>query len=171
MARTSPSTRPLDGGAPTTLASGVACDSVAVGSSAVYTLGNDMLVAAPLDGGATQVLELNSGDGIAVDSTSVYWIGSPDGRVLKAGLDGGTLTTLASSGLCFFPVALAIDTTNVYWADQEQGTISKAALDGGSVTTLASGLGLISGLAIDATRACPYIRSQRRAQPMVTTAA
>lgn len=75
-------------------------------------------------------------NGIAVDSTSVYWtvqgtLGASGcnarvacgGSVMKVGLFGGTPVTLASSPN---PFALAVDSTSVYWTDTTQGTVMKA---------------------------------------------
>ena len=60
--------------------------------------------------------------GIAIDSTSVYWVNNGSAVIMKAPLDGGapvTLTTAQNSVL-----AIAVDETSVYWATE--GAVMKA---------------------------------------------
>jgi hypothetical protein len=81
---------------------------------------------------------------IAVDSSYVYWTDS-GGMVMKATLDGATVTTLASGLLG--PQGIAIDAANVYWADS--AGVKKIAKGGGAITTL--GAGIASFVAVDSS--------------------
>ena len=102
---------------------------------------------------------------IAVDSSNVYWANysqsPPDGgtlpvpgngSVMKVGLGGSGLTTLASGQ--DGPNAIAIDATNVYWNGYSAdigGSLMKIALGGGAPTTFAVGLSrFVPPIAVDA---------------------
>jgi hypothetical protein len=72
-----------------------------------------------LDGGTPGTLASVQGqlDGIAIDSASIYWADSLHGDIMRVGLDGRGLTTLAT-GQDYAPkVGLAVDSTSVYWID------------------------------------------------------
>jgi hypothetical protein len=110
--------------------------------------------------------------GVVVDATSIYWVVQGfdgwmyDGSVMKASLDGSTVTTLATGqGI---PGAIAVDATSVYWTagacDQdaecfEQGSpsctevVMKIPVGGGTPVTLASGMPYSGSgaIAVDAT--------------------
>jgi hypothetical protein len=104
-------------------------------------------------------LELVEPQSIAVDSASVYWTdnsgmpGTPGtGAVKKVGINGGTVTTLASGPSAWQsgPQAIAVDSTSVYWLDNFNGTLNKELISGGTVTTLASSTGG-DAIAVDST--------------------
>jgi hypothetical protein len=90
--------------------------------------------------------------GVAVDTTSVYWI-DIGGNVMKVALIGGTAMTLASDDVG--PWAIALDATSVYWTNigggGPTGTVMKVSLGGGTATTLASGQSYPFGIVTDAT--------------------
>jgi hypothetical protein len=76
-----------------------------------------------------------------VDQTTVYWPAQVDGTVVKAGINGGTPTTLVNPSEFTFPAMdmptrLAIDPTYVYFANQLGDNILRVAIAGSSPVTL-----------------------------------
>ena len=55
--------------------------------------------------------------GIAVDSTNVYWTDWGSGAVMKVPVAGGVPTTLATS---LAPFGITVNGGNVYWVDHAQ---------------------------------------------------
>jgi sugar lactone lactonase YvrE len=86
--------------------------------------------------------------GIAVDTTSVYWVNQgsaaslyQDGSVMKVSRSGGPTTTLASQQNG--PRGIAVDPTNVYWTNDAAGngsvgSVMRVPLSGGVTQALAS---------------------------------
>lgn len=102
----------------------------------------------------------SNANGMAIDSTSVYWTEDPAGNVKKVPLDGGGVTILASGKAG--PLGIVVDSTSVYWTGESEtqtgfltytqtGTVTKAALDGGMPTTLATGQSNPNSVAVDST--------------------
>jgi hypothetical protein len=95
--------------------------------------------------------------GVAVDETSVYWtiFEGPVGAIVKAPLDGGVITTLATVTEENFGGVL-VDATSIYWSNDQGATgltdrITKAdKTDGGNPIVMASP-GFVAGMAIDST--------------------
>jgi hypothetical protein len=87
---------------------------------------------------------------IAVDTISVYF--TTGGRtVMKVGLDGQGLLTLASGlGQGTLP-AIAVDAEGVYWTDPTAGTVMEVPIGGGTPVTLASGQVSPEGIAADSS--------------------
>ena len=84
-------------------------------------------------------------DGVAVDTARghIYWtiMGRPredDGRIERADLDGGNLTTIVPAGGAFTPKQLKLDGAHrkLYWADREGMRVMRADLDGSKIETL-----------------------------------
>jgi hypothetical protein len=81
---------PIDGGTPTTLASGPGTPAIAVDSESVYWATTNALVKVPVGGGKVTTIAPNQrlSVAIAVDTTSVYWLNrgsnSIEGSVMKA---------------------------------------------------------------------------------------
>ena len=84
-------------------------------------------------------------DGVAVDSARghIYWtiMGRPredDGRIERADLDGGNLTTIVPAGGAFTPKQLKLDSAHrkLYWSDREGMRVMRADLDGSNIETL-----------------------------------
>jgi hypothetical protein len=162
------------GDTPVTLAStgaGYPCPAIAIDSSNVYwtNYSDGTVMKVGLGGGDTPTT-LASGqyfaNAIAVDSSSVYWTtlsyGTADGgtntavqgtgSVMKVGLGGSGLTTLASGQ--DEPSAIAVDASNVYWNGSSSdigGMLMKVGVAGGDPSTLAVGLTASSQIAVDAS--------------------
>jgi len=93
--------------------------------------------------------------GLAVNSTSVYWGDGSNGAqellALPLSTPGATPTVLKSAGN-FNPFGVVVDSTGLYWTDQSSSTVEMLPIGGSAVSTLASGAGgLIGGIAIDST--------------------
>jgi hypothetical protein len=152
---------PLGGGKPAALASGPGY-GIAVDSKNVYwavdTFANvgaiTCVLKVPLNGGAvTSILQPGTESctpmGLAINGDSVYWTNDARGTVMRAPLQGGKSTTLASGE--DYPNGIAVDATSVYWVVVNEGTVVKAPLGGGKVTVLASGQTIPSRLTVNAT--------------------
>jgi virginiamycin B lyase len=68
-------------------------------------------------------------DGIAVDSSHIYWTNDREGSIGRANLDGsGANETFLSIG--GQTEGVAVDATHIYWANRNGTTIGRANLDG-----------------------------------------
>jgi len=134
----------LDGGAPECCGAG--CVDTATDSNNCGGCGN---VCASSDGGAAlcsggicrQLVTLASGQsapqGIAVDSSSVYWadfatVATDGGSIMSVPLNGGTPTALASG--VEDPSGIAVNSTALYWDTYTQ--VEALPLDGGDPAVL-----------------------------------
>ena len=127
---------------------------------------------APLAGGEPVTIASGSHSvyGLAVDATSVYWVGHTTpapavltSTVMKAPLDGGTPITLATGTAQ--PMALAIDGVNVYWTNASSsqtfsatpgtdGTVMAVPRAGGETVTLGPDQEEPGGIAANGTTVC-----------------
>ena len=178
---------PVGGGTPVTLVAsstevaGIAVDATSVFWTDVFLVSSPHQLSPgrvsrmPKDGGAQQILvdDLPLVPGaVAVDDTSVYWLGSAEsptsfsGVLQKAPLQGGTAVSLATyqaSGpgpvvaALPLPVSPGRAARNLYWVTSPPSPGSPAQLPGsllgvpaagGSTSTLTTGA---SGVAVDAT--------------------
>jgi hypothetical protein len=146
---------PLDGGAPTAVASAPGAFEFALSDSAVYWLGPQGLMTAPKTGGAA--VTLASGfiplptDGLAVNGSAVFFTsGPPAGQpgVSEVAVDGGATTLVAPTPPAVGGGPVALDTTRVYWADMS-GSVYAAPLTGGTATLLATGQVNVVSIAVD----------------------
>jgi hypothetical protein len=156
------------GGTPQVIAQGQSFPwaVVADDTSAYWTCnGSGVLRKAPVGGGTATVIAQNcefpnntgpgtceNPAGIALDSTSVYFVDQLDG-VFKVPLAGGTPVYLSSAA---FPVGVAVDGTNVYWTNASSSqfqfanaSVQSVPLGGGSDNTIASPLTKAWGIATD----------------------
>jgi uncharacterized protein DUF5050/centrosomal CEP192-like protein len=108
----------------------------------LYWSGADGIMRANLDGtGVTTLLPGQRANGVAVDSSHIYWttVSDPNslssGTIMEANLDGTGVTTLIS-GLND-PLAVAVGGSHIYWTDNRIATINEANLDGTGATELA----------------------------------
>jgi hypothetical protein len=100
------------------------------------------------DGSDAKVLvsgQSGTPDGVAVDTERgyIYWtiMGRPredDGRIERADLDGGNLTTVVPAGGAFTPKQLRLDAAHrkLYWSDREGMRVMRADLDGSNIETV-----------------------------------
>ena len=84
-------------------------------------------------------------DGVVVDENSghIYWtnmgtLGANDGSILRADLDGKTLTTIVPAGGTHTAKQLQLDKKNrkLYWCDREGMRVMRVNLDGSNLETL-----------------------------------
>lgn len=89
--------------------------------------------------------------GIAVDSSSVYFTDTIEGKVMKVPLGGGTPVTIATGAGS--AESLAVDATHAYWVGSSTGAgyVMRVPLGGGTPTTLASGGKTLRRLVLDAS--------------------
>jgi hypothetical protein len=105
---------------------------------------------------------------IVVDSSFVYWtqpalvqspVQSPEGKVMKVALTGGTPSPVAAAQ--DNPADIAIDGTSLYWTNTGHwtnqqagsyvaGSVAKAPLSGGPPVTIAGGLNVPVEIGVDA---------------------
>jgi hypothetical protein len=141
---------------------GIAVDSTSIYWTESNATNGGYVKRVSINGGTATTLAsgLNTGDGllamnIVVDSASVYWGESStvyngnDAAVRKVPINGGTVTTLASSLNQL--AGIAIDTTSVYYAEQGLSKVSKVPIGGGTTTTLGNMWSYPIGIAIDST--------------------
>jgi hypothetical protein len=74
----------------------------------------------------------DSGGGVAVDGTYVYW-SQWSGAIGRARLDGSDADPNFITGLSHTPTALAVDAGHIYWAQPNDAAIGRANLDGSGV--------------------------------------
>jgi len=96
--------------------------------------------------------------GIAVDSSTAYWIDYANGTVASCPVGGcdQNATTMYSTTAYEHPGTIAIDATTVYWAETDEGTVNACAKSGcnQNPTVLASSQLAPWGVAVD--DACVY---------------
>jgi hypothetical protein len=150
----------IGGGSATTLVSsggqgntfGIAIDSTYVywtaQSAGPPNSGTVCRVAIAGGGVTTLASGLSRPQGIAVNSSSVYWTNPSDGTVVMMAIGGGMTTTIASPGNTTPPTAITLDATSVYWT--QSNAVVKAPLFGGSTTTLGPA-NVGEGIAVDST--------------------
>jgi hypothetical protein len=150
---------PVNGGTPTTIASGllnatnIALDAANVYWSAPSGVANvpSAVMTVPKAGGTPVTLAVaNNPMDLAVDSTNVYWIDDGTSSVMTVPTRGGPPTTLVSN--VFVPGSgIAIDVTNVYWSSNT--ALMTVPKSGGTPMTVTSGngAGAATSIAVDSS--------------------
>jgi hypothetical protein len=111
-------TAPVSGGTAMVLASGIVDPTdIEVDSDAVYVVGLEATYRIPLAGGAAEPLVWGAGRGLAIDADHVY-VGTADGRVLRAPKAGGAALALARTEL--YPYDMAVNDQYLYWVVRAQ---------------------------------------------------
>jgi hypothetical protein len=112
----------------------------------LYTTGNVLTVAWPIDGTVETAIDSQAAVDIAVDPTHVYW-GTPD-MIKRAQMPAGQAQFIATETATL--ASIAVDATNVYWSTAA-GHIRRAPKEGGAVETLVAGQSSPRGLELDET--------------------
>jgi hypothetical protein len=90
---------------------------------------------------------------IAINSTNVFWYNSWNGQINTVGINGGSVTTLATlTGIPPSPAyqIIAADSSGLYYIDVSSKTIRKVPVGGGLITILSTSSSPVS-LALDST--------------------
>jgi hypothetical protein len=136
---------------------GVTTAGVAVDARNVYVTVSDVgatgfVAQIPLNGlGETYLASnLDYPQGIAVDTTNVYWTNWMGATVSEEPIGGTGAAALASNQ--DDPYGIAIDATSVYWTTQGlNGSVLKVAISGGKPIVLATNQVYPTAIAVDAT--------------------
>jgi hypothetical protein len=122
----------------------------------IYWVSTDQIWAANLDGTSPHAIVTgqNGPEGIAVNSSNLYWADAADGTIWEANLDGSSPHIILTSQRG--QVGLAVTSSHIYWANDgdgavRAGTIWAANLDGSSPHPIVTGQTEPSGVASDAT--------------------
>jgi len=110
---------------------------LAVNATDLYwTTDPGAVVTMPIAGGTPRILVSSSWslEGIAIDSTTIYYSTYGGGSIMTLPLGGGVPSTFAS-GL-ERPIGVAVDALNLYYADFESGFIFEIPITGGSATPI-----------------------------------
>jgi len=97
--------------------------AIIVDSSGVYWSGTGGIKRYNESDGTITILDPEGGAGLALDSTSVYYISYADSvtELRKVGKNGGSVTTLANLRETNNQYGISVDDINVYWIEQNIG--------------------------------------------------
>ena len=128
----------------------------APGPGQIYWVSSDEIWAANLDGTSPHAIVTGQigAEGIAVNSSHLYWADAPDGTIWEANLNGSSPHTILTSQRG--QTGLAVTASQIYWANNgggvdRAGAIWAANLDGSSPHAIVTGQTLPSGVAADAS--------------------
>src|SRR5262249_326144 len=110
------------GGATTVLVPSLAQPlALTVDATSIYFVDGVGVRSAPIGGGAPMNVWVGSAnfsfEGIAVDSTHVYWTNSFDNTIRRGGLDGSMPTAMASQQTGT-DLPIVVDDKSIYWLGQ-----------------------------------------------------
>ena len=152
----------LDGSNPETILTGLSSPSgvaIDAANNHLYYIEASTIKRADLDGSnvSTLVTGVSGGSDIALDLTNshMYWTEFYDDAVMRADLDGNTVTPLVSTT---DPTGIALDVPNnkIYWGLYNSGKFQMADLDGGNAVDLETGLNQPIGILVDANSSKIY---------------
>ena len=122
----------------------------------IYWVSTDEIWTADLNGGNPHVIvtDQNSPQGIAVNSSNLYWADSVDGTIWEANLDGTSQHAIVAGQRG--QIGLAVTPSHIYWANKggggdRAGTIWAADLNGGNPHAIVTRQTLPAGVAADAS--------------------
>lgn len=130
-----------DGSAGKWLGSGGTSDSnrshIALSNGRVYWDWADKVLSVPIEGGSTQVVAtgMSTINGMAADSSGVYWNDMASGAIWRSQGDASTLVQLASGQDRL--VGMALDDSYVYWGSWN-GTVTRIPKQGGEPSVVVS---------------------------------
>ncbi len=90
---------------------------------------------ANLDGSGAQAFiggVYSASEGLAIDSSHVYWAEPYSNAIGRANLDGTGVNQSFITGASY-PQGIAVDGAHIYWANWSWGTIGRANLDGSGI--------------------------------------
>ena len=132
----------------------------APGPGQIYWVSSDEIWAANLDGTSPHAIVTGQigAEGIAVNSSHLYWADAPDGTIWEANLNGSSPHTILTSQRG--QTGLAVTASQIYWANNgggvdRAGTIWAANLDGSSPHAIVTGQDSPSWMAV--TPAAPEL--------------
>lgn len=135
----------------------------------IYWTDSDSIKRANLDGTNEVILVsgLTDPNSITVNEASnhIFWTaGIIPGTILRANLDGLSVTTIFNTGLVF-PFSIEVDSVNekLYWVNNDNPVvIQRSNLDGSNAVDLVTGLGSagIIGIALDVSGEKIYISNK-----------
>jgi hypothetical protein len=137
----------------TMASAGCGAESVTIGRHLYWTNQDNgtpgTLSEANTDGSSPQTLitGLPVPEGVAVDSSHIYWANFDDGTINEANLDGSNPQALITGQN--FPDSVAVDSSHIYWISFRSATINEANLDGSNPQTLITSQGFPQALAVD----------------------
>jgi hypothetical protein len=129
--------------------------SLGLASAQIYWPSGHAIWAANLDGSSPHAIVTSSTDpeGLAVDSSHLYWADGTVGTINEASLDGtGPHAIVTGRQL---PLGMAVSGSHIYWSDQgdradRAGSIWEAGLDGSDPHAVVTGQSLPTAVAVAA---------------------
>ena len=127
--------------------------SLGLAPAQIYWTSGNAIWAANLDGSSPHAIVTSSTDpeGVAVDTSHLYWADGAAGTINEASLDGtGPHSIVTGRQL---PLGMAVSGSHIYWSDQgdqadRAGSIWEAGLDGSDPHAVVTGQSLPTAVAV-----------------------